>query len=60
MIKHQRTKSGLTQNELGAKLNADRQYISKIESGKINMSLAYLDKVISKLKCSHNDFFKMK
>lgn len=59
MIKHQRIKSGLTLEELAHKLDTDKQYIWNLENGKINMSLNYLDKVLSKLKCSHVNFFKM-
>ena len=58
LIKQQRTKAGLTQEELAVKLGIDRQYISKLESGKINMTLDYLDKIILILKCSPKQFFK--
>ncbi len=57
LIKKERTKAGLTQQELADKLKTDRQYISKIESGKINMSLDYLDKIIIAVKCEHKKFF---
>lgn len=45
MIKVKRIECGFTQNELACKLKVDRQYVSKIETGKINMTLNYLDKV---------------
>ena len=57
MIKQQRIKCALTQEELAIKLKTNRHYISNIESGKVNMSLNYLDKVLKKLKCSHAEFF---
>ena len=56
LINHHRTKNGLTLEELALKLNTDRHYIWKLENGKINMSLDYLDKVIKKLKCKPEDF----
>ncbi len=57
IIKHQRLKCGLTLKELADKLEADRQYIWKLENGKINMSLDYLDKVIEKLGNNPEGFF---
>ena len=57
IIKRQRLKSGLTLNELAAKLNVDRQYIWKLERGQVNMSLDYVDKVLKILNCSPVDFF---
>jgi len=38
-------------------MDVDRQYIWKVENGKINMSLNYLDKFIEKLESKHEDFF---
>jgi transcriptional regulator with XRE-family HTH domain len=57
MIKRLRIRRGFTQMELAAGLNTDRQYISKIENGKINMSLDYLDKVLKQLGSNPKDFF---
>lgn len=57
LIKHQRIKCNLTQNELATKLKTDRQYISKLENGKINMSLDYLDKVLKKLDVKPINFY---
>lgn len=58
IIKYRRIKLGLTLQELADRLEVDRQYIWKLENGKINMSLNYLDKIIDKLECNHEDFFK--
>ncbi len=58
LIKQQRLIKEMTQQELADLLNVDRQYIWKIENGKINLTLDYLDKIISKLKCSHTKFLK--
>lgn len=59
LVKKYRLKNQLTQHELGAMLGVDRQYMWKIENGKINISLDYLDKIIHTMKCTHKDFFKM-
>ena len=58
IIKQQRVKKQITQRELADLLNVGRQYVWKIENGRINLTLDYLDKIITKLKCSNNDFFK--
>jgi transcriptional regulator with XRE-family HTH domain len=57
IIKYRRKKLGLTMQELADRLEVDRQYVWKLENGKINMSLNYLDKVIDKLGYKHEDFF---
>jgi len=46
IIKLQRKMKGFTLQELADKLDVDRQYVWRLENGKINMSLDYLDKVI--------------
>jgi transcriptional regulator with XRE-family HTH domain len=58
LIKHHRLKRQITQQELADLLNVDRQYVWKIENGKINLTLDYLDKIVLKLKCNHSDFLK--
>lgn len=57
IIKYQRKKIGLTLEELANRLDVDRQYIWKMENGRKNISPDYLDKVIEKLECRHEDFF---
>jgi len=56
-IKFQRKKKNLTQQELADLLQVDRQYVWRLENGKINMTLDYLDKIILKLNCKQEDFF---
>ncbi|MBL7893626.1 MAG: helix-turn-helix transcriptional regulator [Bacteroidia bacterium] len=56
-IKLHRKRKELTLQELADKLNSERQYLWKLENGKVNMSLDYLDKVITQLECNHSDFF---
>jgi transcriptional regulator with XRE-family HTH domain len=52
-----RKQKGISQKELADRMDVDRQYIWKVENGKINMSLNYLDKFIEKLESKHEDFF---
>lgn len=39
-------------------MGTDRQYIWNIENGKVNMSLDYIDKMLTELKISPREFFK--
>jgi transcriptional regulator with XRE-family HTH domain len=56
-IKLHRQKKGHTLQELADKLDIDRQYLWKLENGKVNMSLDYFDKVLKQLGINHSDFF---
>lgn len=56
-IKHFRLKMEFTMHTLAVKLDIDRQYISKLESGKVNLTMDYLDRIIVQLGCTHEDFF---
>jgi transcriptional regulator with XRE-family HTH domain len=58
-IKSLRKKKGFTQQELADLLGVDRQYIWKLENGKKNLTMNYLDNVISKLEAKHEDFFSI-
>lgn len=49
-IKSTRKQKGLTQNELAKKLRISQQLISRIESGKENISLLTLKKIASGLE----------
>ena len=57
-IKFFREKNKLTQQELADLIDVDRQYVWKLENGKKNITVDYLDKIIDKLNCTHEDFFK--
>ncbi len=59
-IKLLREKQGLSQQALSEKMGVDRQYIWKMENGRINISADYIDKVIKNLECKHSDFFNTK
>ncbi len=56
LIKHRRKQKKITQQQLADLLNVDRQYIWRLENGKINLTMDYLDKVIIQLDCDHHDF----
>lgn len=58
LIKQQRIKKNLSQQDLAVMIGVDRQYIWNIENGRVNISLDYLDNIIKELKCSHCDFFQ--
>ena len=58
LIKTQRKKKKLTQQQLGDMLGADRQYVWKLENGKKKITLDYLDKVIATLESKQDDFLK--
>ena len=60
MIKKQRLLKKFTQHELADRLFVDRQYVWRIENGKIKLTLNYLDTVIEQLKCEHSDFIVTK
>ncbi len=57
MIELRRKKINFTQTQLANLLEVDRQYVWRLENGKINLTMDYLDKVIEKLNCTHDDFF---
>jgi transcriptional regulator with XRE-family HTH domain len=49
-FKLHREKKGIAQQELADTLGIDRQYMWKIESGKINMTLDYLENLMQKME----------
>lgn len=57
MLKQQRLKCGLTLKELADKLDVEKQYVWRLENGKINMSPNYIDKILEQLEISPKDFF---
>ena len=50
----------MTQQELADLVKADRQYIYKIEAGKKNITLDYLDKIAQALQVSQSEFLNTK
>jgi transcriptional regulator with XRE-family HTH domain len=59
-IKFFREKNNLTQQELADLIGGERQYVSKLEKGKKNMTLDNLDRIIIALKCTQEDFLNIK
>ena len=55
-IKLLREAKGMTQQELADKVGGDRQYINKIEAGKKNMTLNYIDKIAEALDAPPSEF----
>ena len=56
MIKSKREEKAISQQALSDLLDVDRQYVWRLENGKINLTLNYLDMVIEKLNCKQDDF----
>ncbi|HWY35449.1 MAG TPA: helix-turn-helix transcriptional regulator [Nitrosopumilaceae archaeon] len=56
MIATRRKNKKVTQQELASLLEVDRQYIWRLEKGKVNLTMDYLDKVIKELSCIHEEF----
>ncbi len=56
LIETHRKSKKISQQELANLLQVDRQYIWKLENGKVNLTMNYLDKVIKELSCIHSEF----
>lgn len=57
-IKKLRKKTGLSQEKFAMKIGMDRSYFASVETGKRNISLKNLEKIINGLDISFEDFFK--
>lgn len=60
MIKDLRKEKNLSQQELADLLDVDRQYVWRIENGKINLTLDYFDKVIKELSKNNKNNISFK
>lgn len=56
-IKELRIKLGISQEELAARANLDRTYITSVERGKRNISIGTLEKIVLQLNCTMHEFF---
>jgi transcriptional regulator with XRE-family HTH domain len=56
MISARRSEKKITPQQLADLLGVDRQYVWRLENGKINLTMNYLDEVIKHLGCVHADF----
>lgn len=57
-IKEIRKTEGISQEKLAFKADLDRTYIAGVESGKRNLSVKSLEKILVALDISFDDFFK--
>ncbi|OHA64311.1 MAG: DNA-binding protein [Candidatus Wildermuthbacteria bacterium RIFCSPHIGHO2_01_FULL_47_27] len=57
-IKKIRTKKKMSQGDICRKLDMDRSYMSAIEGGKKNVTIAVLDKLAGALGVSVNELLK--
>jgi transcriptional regulator with XRE-family HTH domain len=57
-IKELRTHKGLSQEKFALKIDMDRTYFASVESGKRNISIINLEKIINGLEISFSEFFK--
>lgn len=56
-LRELRTDRNLTQEKLSFNSGIDKTYISEVENGKRNISVVNLEKLISILEISFQDFF---
>lgn len=57
-IKQLRTTKNISQEKLALKADLDRTYIAGVESGKRNLSIKSLEKIILALEVSFEEFFR--
>lgn len=57
-IKELRIEQNLSQEKLALKAEVDRTYIASVESGKRNISIVTLEKIICSLDITFAEFFK--
>ena len=59
-IKELRHELGISQEALGNKAEVDRTYVTDVENGRRNISIELLEKLITALEVSFQDFFTAK
>ncbi len=57
-IKELRKEEGISQEKLAFKAELDRTYVAGVESGKRNLSIKSLEKILIALNVSFEAFFK--
>ncbi len=57
-IRELRNKTGLSQEKFALKIEMDRTYFASVESGRRNISLINLEKIIRGLHVSFSEFFE--
>lgn len=58
-VRAERTRLGLSQEELATKAGVHRTYIGMIERGEKNITLGNIEKITKALKISITDFFHL-
>lgn len=56
-IRQLRIEQGISQEKLALKAEIDRTYLAGVESGKRNISIKSLEKIVSALEKSFQEFF---
>ena len=56
-VRYYRTRMNLSREELSLKLNFDNSYISKLERGKINITIDKLEKLANFFNVELKEFF---
>lgn len=56
-IKELRLQTGLSQEKFALKIEMDRTYFASVESGKRNISIVNLEKIIKGLDITFKEFF---
>lgn len=57
-IKEKRNAQDISQEKLALKAEIDRTYLAGVESGKRNVSLKSLEKIVTALDVSFEEFFR--
>lgn len=57
-IRELRNKTGLSQEKFALKIEMDRTYLASVESGRRNISIVNLEKIIKGLNITFSEFFE--
>ena len=57
-IRELRNKTGLSQEKFALKIEMDRTYLASVESGRRNISIVNLEKIIKGLNTTFSEFFE--
>ena len=57
-VKELRNRQGLSQEKLALKADMDRTYLASVESGKRNISIVNLEKLVNALGVTFEQFFQ--
>ena len=57
-IRERRNELGISQEKLALKAEIDRTYLAGVESGKRNLSIKSLEKIVKALDTTFEDLFK--